>query len=156
MGTYVVVMISSLVLLISRIGPWYLKDDELLLSSFTEQKQKYIFTLSSLLTPFHSLEKLLSVIQVHVLSHCVLYQWFWTKRNKNKDARLIEIKCSDEQKPRSSALTPTFRHNFEGQRQEVIKGGVQHYGLDLWVGHCCPRSWERENKRKMETSYQWK
>lgn len=90
-------MISSLVLLISRIGPWYLKEDELLLSSFTEHKQKYIFKLSSLLTPFHSLEKLLSVIQIHVLSHCVLYQWFWTKRNKNNDARFIEIKCSDEQ-----------------------------------------------------------
>lgn len=41
-------------------------------------------------------------------------------------------------------LTPAVWHDLEGQRKEVIEGGVQHYRLDLWVWHHCPTGWQRE------------
>lgn len=32
-----------------------------------------------------------------------------------------------------AGLTPTVGHDLQGQRQQVVEGGIQHHGLDLWV-----------------------
>lgn len=51
----------------------------------------------------------------------------------------------------SVGLTPAVRHDLEGQRQEVIKGRIQHHCFDVWVRHHCPRGYENKGRKTKET-----
>lgn len=100
----------------------------------------YLLTASAACGRFHhlqlnSLQKLLHVVEIHVLSHRVLHQRPW------KTAAAVQW-LSESCRTRleiSVGLTPAVRHDLESQRQQVIKGRVQHHCLDLWVWHHCPR-----------------
>lgn len=48
----------------------------------------------------------------------------------------------------AAGLTPTVGHDLQCQRQQVIKGGIQHHGLDLWVGHHCPAGCDRKRSHR--------
>lgn len=47
-------------------------------------------------------------------------------------------------------LTPAFRHDFEGKRNKVIKGGIQNNSTDVWIGHGCPSGcWEWKKEKQL-------
>lgn len=50
-----------------------------------------------------------------------------------------------------AALTPAVWHDFQGQGHQVIKGGIQDHGTNVWVGHGGPRSWYQERKGRVRT-----
>lgn len=106
----------------------------------------FFFFLSGFSASSDSLEKLLNVVEVHVLPDCVLHQRSWGARAKAFQA-MHTIK-RDVINLNPAGLTPTVGHDLQGQRQQVIEGGIQHDWLDLWVRHRCPAGWDRTESHR--------
>lgn len=95
----------------------------------------------------NSLEKLLRVVEVHVLSDCVLHQRSWEREQRQSFNSCHTIK-RDIINLHAAGLTPTVRHDLQGQRQQVIERGIQHHWLDLGVWHHSPAGWKTKQSHR--------